>query len=120
MVRQRPVVLGDWPDRSVPRRLFIPSVLGAAGALAAILVGLQIWWVLTPAPGIRHVPRVVEIPAHRGLREVAARLEESGVIRSSVGFILLAVARGSMRSLKAGEYQVPAGANTVTVLSLLE
>jgi UPF0755 protein len=37
-----------------------------------------------------------------------------------VGFVLLALARGSFRSLKAGEYQIPPGTNTVKVLELLE
>ena len=34
--------------------------------------------------------------------------------------MLLTVARGSMRSLKAGEYQIPQGANTLAVLALIE
>jgi UPF0755 protein len=120
MVRQRPAVLGDWTDRSVQHGLWIPSLLGVAALLGALLLGFQIWWILTPAAGVRSGARIVEIPAHRGLREVALRLEEAGVIRSPVGFVLLAVGRGSMRSLKAGEYQVPQGANTVAVLALLE
>src|SRR5262249_4038906 len=120
MVRQRPVVLGDWTDRPVQHGLWIPSVVGATALLGALLVGLQIWWILTPAAGVKSGPRVVEIPAHPRLREVAWRLEEAGVIRSPVGFMLLAIGHGSMRSLKAGEYQVPQGANTASVLSLLE
>ncbi len=42
-----------------------------------------------------------------------------GVIRSPLGFVLLTVARGNMRNLKAGEYQIPQGANTVAVLAML-
>ena len=38
------------------------------------------------------------------------------MIRSRLGFVLLALARGSARSLKAGEYEIPQGANTVAVL----
>ena len=42
------------------------------------------------------------------------------MIRSPLGFMLLALARGSARSLKAGEYEIPQGANTLAVLTLLE
>jgi UPF0755 protein len=56
------------------------------------------------------------VPAHKSLLEVAAILDEAGVIQSRVGFVLLALVRGSFRGLKAGEYQIPQGANTVRVL----
>src|SRR6185503_7190508 len=56
------------------------------------------------------------LPAHKGVIEVAEILDDAGVIRSRVGFVLLALARGSFRGLKAGEYQIPAGSNTVRVL----
>ena len=56
--------------------------------------------------------RVVEIPLHLGLLDIAKRLDAAGVIRSPMGFTLLAVVRGSARSLKAGEYEMPAGATT--------
>ena len=42
------------------------------------------------------------------------------MIRSPAGFVLLTLVRGSMRTLKAGEYQIPQGANTATVLAMLE
>ena len=74
------------------------------------------WWILSvPAP-LRASARVVELPAHKGVIDVAEILDEAGVIRSRVGFVLLALARGSFRSLKAGEYQIPQGSNTVRVL----
>jgi cell division protein YceG involved in septum cleavage len=74
--------------------------------LALLLEG---WWILSvPAP-LRHSARVVELPAHKGVIEVAEILDDAGVIRSRVGFVLLALARGSFRGLKAGEYQIPAG-----------
>src|SRR5439155_1425560 len=59
-------------------------------------------------------------PLHLGLLDIAKRLDAAGVIRSPMGFTLLAVVRGSARSLKAGEYEMPAGATTIDVLNLLE
>ncbi len=88
--------------------------------LAFLLALLQIWWVAVPAPLVQAGSLIVEIPAHQGVIQVAKRLREAGAIRSSVGFILLAGLRGSAKSLKAGEYEIPQDATTVTILALLE
>jgi UPF0755 protein len=88
-----------------------------AGVLCLLLEG---WWILSVPGPLRFTSRVVEVPAHKGIIEMAEILDDAGVIRSRVGFVLLALARGSFRSLKAGEYQIPRGTNTVKVLELLE
>jgi peptidoglycan lytic transglycosylase G len=98
----------------------VRGFLHAALALLGVFVCLQIWWLTTAAHGVMKGPRIVEIPPQQGLLDIARRLDEAGVIRSPFGFALLALAQGSARSLKAGEYQVPQGANTFAVLSLLE
>src|SRR5262245_37299607 len=120
MMRARPRFLPDTIEGSPHSGLGVRSVLGAVAVIGLLFLGLQALWVLTPAAGLRHTSRIVEIPAHRGFLEVARQLDEAGVIRSPLGFVLLTVARGSMRSLKAGEYQIPQGANTVAVLALIE
>jgi UPF0755 protein len=96
------------------RRAFLGLVvmLAAAGGLA--------WLVLSPPPAVQTGPLVVDIPAHEGLREVVDRLSEAGVIRSRAAFLGLAVVRGSVRHLRAGEYEVPRDASTLDVLELLE
>ena len=92
--------------------LALPLLIGAAGGLA--------WLVLAPAPAMRSGPLVVDIPAHEGLRGIVEQLSEAGVIRSRVAFLGLAALRGSVRRLKAGEYEVPRDASTLDVLDLLE
>jgi UPF0755 protein len=89
-------------------------------AAVLLFLAFQTWWVLTPAVAIRSGPKVVQIPAHSGLVDIATILDREGVIQSPVGFMLLTLARGTMRSLKAGEYQVPQNATTVVVLTMLE
>ncbi len=96
------------------------SLLGAGAALAALFVGLQTWWLFTVAPGLAGGPRVVEIPPQMGLTAMARALDEARVIQSRLGFVLLAMVRGSARALKAGEYEFPQGASTLAVLNLLE
>jgi UPF0755 protein len=104
------------PGSTVARRLTVRLVLVAV----VLFLGLEAWWVFTPAPDLRAGARIVEIPAHRGFLEVARQLEDEGVINSSLAFILLTLGRGTMRSLKAGEYQLPRDATTLTVLSMIE
>jgi UPF0755 protein len=62
----------------------------------------------------------VEIPAQQGVLDIARTLEAAGVIRSRPAFVALAVLRGTARSLKAGEYEIPPGASLLATLRLLE
>jgi UPF0755 protein len=93
-------------------------VVVAAVAVAAL--AWEAWRVVTPAAVIREGPLTVDIPAHGSALGVAGRLGEVGAIRSPTGFVALSVVRGSLRSLKAGEYEIPRGASTVDILGLLE
>ncbi len=117
---ERPRFLKTWAEPSGRPGFTLRAGLGLALALCLLFAAVQGWLVFTAAPGIKAGSRVVEIPGHRGLSEVARLLDDAGVIRSPLGFTLLAVLRGSARSLKAGEYQIPQGANTLRILSLLE
>jgi peptidoglycan lytic transglycosylase G len=113
---ERPRLLPTWGvGHSHPGASWRAGVgfLVAAGMLALLLEG---WWILSVPGPLRASARVVEVPAHKGLLEVAGILDDAGVIQSRVGFVLLALVRGSFRSLKAGEYQIPQGSNTVRVL----
>ncbi|OLC17411.1 MAG: hypothetical protein AUH29_02075 [Candidatus Rokubacteria bacterium 13_1_40CM_69_27] len=97
---------------SIRRRLLPVAILA--------VVAWETWRVLTPPGLLRDGPRTVVIPAHASLVGIAARLKMAGAIRSPEGFLVLTLARGSLRSLKAGEYEVPRDASTLDVLALLE
>jgi UPF0755 protein len=97
------------------RALGAAVVLGAAAGLGGVA-----WQVLTPTDALRAGPLVVEIPQHEGVVDIAARLGDARVIRGRWPFVALALARGSARRLKAGEYEVPRGARPLDVLDLLE
>jgi UPF0755 protein len=91
--------------------------------LAAIAVGGAAFWVaqaLAPPPALQSGPLTVEIPPQRGLLGIARLLEAAGVVRSAPAFAALAVLRGTARSLKAGEYEIPAGSSLLATLQLLE
>jgi peptidoglycan lytic transglycosylase G len=89
--------------------------LGLA-ALAAVGVALAV----RPPTLLDRGSRTVEIPATLGVLGIARQLTEQGVIRSRMVFVGLALLRGTARSLKAGEYEVPQGAPLLAVLQLLE
>jgi UPF0755 protein len=85
-------------------------------ALVAVEAGLA----TRPSGPLRQGARTVEIPPAQGVLAIARILAEQGVIRSRAAFVGLAVLRGSARSLKAGEYEVPRGASLFAVLQLIE
>lgn len=117
---ERPWFVKTWAEPSGQRGGALRAVLGAVACLVAVFLALQSFWIFTAAPAVQAGPRVVDIPPHQGLTGVAGRLDEAGVIRSPLGFMLLALARGTARSLKAGEYEIPQGSNTLAVLTQLE
>lgn len=119
-MREGPRLLKVWADPGRPPGLRAKTALGAAVLAGTLLVAVQGWWVLVPAPAVRAGALVVDVPAKQGVFAVARRLAEAGAIRSRLGFVLLSALRGSARSLRAGEYEIPRNASTVLILSLLE
>lgn len=105
-----------------PRRLVRAATVLLLVALATgvALATVEAWRALGPADALRGGPRTVEIPPHQGLLPVTRLLAGEGVIRSRAAFIALAILRGSARSLKAGEYEIPQGASLLATLQLFE
>src|SRR6266699_2937580 len=93
------------------------QVVWGVVALCGLFIGLQVWWLVTATPTVAAGPRIIEIPPHLGVLDIARRLDKADIIRSPFGFALLALVQGRARTLKAGEYEVPQGANTFAVLA---
>jgi len=74
------------------------------------------WALLLPLAPQRET--FVLLPAGFSSRQIARRLENNGVIRSSRGFLLLHYLQRS-RTLKAGEYRFQAAENAIQVLNRL-
>ncbi|MBJ6121230.1 endolytic transglycosylase MltG [Sphingomonas mollis] len=87
-------------------------------ALVAIgaLVATNMWAGTGPAAR----PVSVVVPEGASLGRAATELEQAGAIRSASRFRLLARVFGGGGSIKAGEYEIPAGASQKDVLALLE
>jgi UPF0755 protein len=91
-------------------------ILLIALAVAAVLVATNLWVGTGPAER----PVAVVVPEGASLARAATELEKAGAIRSASRFRLFARVFGGGGSIKAGEYQIPAGASQKDVLALLE
>ncbi|HEY7141027.1 MAG TPA: endolytic transglycosylase MltG [Methylomirabilota bacterium] len=88
------------------------------GLAAVVAVGVAL--AVRPPARLERGSRTVDIPVTLGVLGIARQLAEQDVIRSRAVFVGLAFLRGTARSLKAGEYEVPQGAPLLAVLQLLE
>ena len=96
---------------------------GVAGLMTLVLVGAAVAAgveMFVPTAAMRHGPAIVDIPAYEGTVEIAERLQGRGAIRSRWTFLALATLRGSVRTLKAGEYELPQGTTALGALRLIE
>jgi UPF0755 protein len=74
---------------------------------------------LIEAAGPHDTAKIIFIPAGASPSRIGTLLADAGVIRSVWLFRAAGRLSGQARSLKAGEYQVPAGASTSEILALL-
>jgi UPF0755 protein len=77
------------------------------------------WLALSPTPAVQAGPLMVEIPAHEGVLGIATRLADADVVQSRFAFLAFTLGRGRIRTLKAGEYEIPRDASTLDVVDLL-
>lgn len=83
-----------------PRRALALGIV----LLLAFGVGQQL--ILAPRNPKATERVTVEIPKGAGVREIARRLQEAGVIRSPSGFVILVFLRGARGDLHAGAYEL--------------
>ena len=82
------------------------------GAIAALVIGRQAY--LAPGPLAEDVQ--VNIPRGASVQSIAQGLEEQDIISSQYVFLAAAYGSGATRSMKAGEYVIPANASISDVL----
>jgi UPF0755 protein len=93
------------------RRLLI-----AAGACIAVATGYVLAYLFLPLGG--DLPRAFVIAQGASLKGVARQLTAAGLVREPWTFLVAARARGAESALKAGNYEIPAGATALDVLDL--
>jgi UPF0755 protein len=99
------------------KRLLLLGV--AAGMIVGLAVGL---WLLTGwnAAGPAKQPTPVIIAEGSSMAAAARSLERAGVLASADSFRLRARLFGGDKPIRAGEYEVPAGASPSDLLTLLQ
>ncbi len=98
---------------------------GGALRWLGLLVALVVLWVIVLVSAWRPVSDLAvdkefEVVKGQGLREIAGRLEEDGVIRSAQSFVLFAVITGQGSQLKPGLYVISAGSSTPQIVYQLK
>lgn len=97
------------------RRLGCLGVLILAAVIAGFVL-LQGWGGAGPTTR----PVAVVVPSGASLGSTAVTLEKAGAIRSASRFRLFARVLGGSQPIKAGEYEIPAGASPRDILALLQ
>ena len=101
------------------RRLFLSVVVLAV--LAAVAAGGGWYWFKeqTVRAGPHGTDAVVLIPPGTSIHTIAGKLTDQGILRSDLIFRLSARLGQADRSLKAGEFRIPARASVTDVLDVL-
>lgn len=89
------------------------------GLFALLLAGAAVGWMWV-GPGPATKPVAVVVPEGASLTGTAHALEKAGAIRSARQFLLFAKLFGDDAIIRAGEYEVPAGASPRAVLATLQ
>lgn len=92
--------------------------------LAAAAAGAGAWYVMSSfeAPGpiaSDGKETIVTVPMGTGLNQVAAILEEKGVVYDALVFRLGVVVNRKAAALRAGEYAIPSGASPAQIMQIL-
>lgn len=96
--------------------LFIALVLGAVVAVgAAFFYGKYLFEMTGP----HDAAAIIMLEPGMGVRAIADRLEREGVISNANVFLAGVRLSHAERQLKAGEYEIPAGASMAAILGIL-
>ena len=108
-------------ERGGAVKSILSAILGLA-LLAAILVGAGGYfaWREATRPGPLAENAVVLFAPGTSVAAIAAALEKAGAVRDARLFVAAVRVRDKAGALKAGEYEIPAGASVVEIIDLLE
>lgn len=123
---KKPRVPGKVPEPRQPRRrpsavsrvflwFFILFIAGAALAGGAAFYTYQVYTLPGPLAGTK----VHEVGKGLGTPEIAASLQDAGIISDARVFSAMSYVTGTRTRLKAGEYEFPAEASMRDVMALI-
>ena len=117
---ENPVESGRLRQRGGAVKSFLLFLFGVL-ILAAAAIGGGAWLGYRAAtePGPAAADTIVLLPSGSAVSTIAAKLEEEGVIEHSELFIAVVRIRGVQSAVKAGEYEIPAGASVMEIIDQL-
>lgn len=124
MNSNQPIRLPDT-DMRKPRRSAVLRVFGwlvGLGVLAAVSVGLAGSWLYAnyTAPGPLTESVIVDVPKNLDRMQIAHLLHDRGVVNAPMTLGIAAIAQGLRgASMKAGEYEFPAGSSMADVFNIM-
>lgn len=96
------------------------SGLTTLAVIIVVVLLFGLWAYVSPGPAARQGAATTVILRHGArLPEIAATLEQQGVVRSGSLFMAAAQVTGAARALKAGEYAVPSNASMSEVMEMI-
>ncbi|NWG70849.1 MAG: endolytic transglycosylase MltG [Parvularculaceae bacterium] len=95
--------------------------IGLFGLLAAAALGAGGWfaWREAHKPGPLAEDAIVLLKEGSSVSTIARELAAAGAIRDETLFVAVVRVKGVQSALKAGEYEIPAGASVLDVIALL-
>jgi UPF0755 protein len=105
-------------SRSTPARRFGLTVLLVGLAVAAFVAFRFVAGWTEQGPATKDVS--ITVPEGATLSDAAVLLKQAGAVRSADAFLTRAKVFGAGKSIKAGEFVIPAGASNSDILSILQ
>jgi UPF0755 protein len=105
-------------SRSTPARRFGLIVLLIGVAIAAFVAFRFVAGWTEQGPATKDVS--ITVPEGATLSDAAVLLKQAGAVRSADAFLTRAKVFGAGKSIKAGEFVIPAGASNSDILSILQ
>lgn len=99
----------------IRRLIALVLILGLVGGGAALWISRD-WW----GEGPLAKPATIQVKRGDTLASAARALEKAGAIRSTTNFLRFARRFGSQDPVRAGEFEIPAGASGAEILDILQ
>ena len=95
------------------------AAVGAAVLVSAVGLGVLIYALNSPAPGIPAQGKIFAVPAGENLRQITARLQRDGLVRSALFLRVVARLTGTQGRYKSGYFRLLPGDTALDVHNLL-
>jgi UPF0755 protein len=106
--------------KAAKAKMFTRAGLIILGILVAILIGLWSTLLFGPGPNARSGDSTIfVVESGDGTSAVALRLQKAGLIRTGLGFRIVAALSGAAGSLKPAEYEIPSRASPSKIASII-